>query len=324
MLLLLCALLALGAGPADVPLSRAMAALFGRGDALDLDIVIGLRAPRIILGALVGACLAMVGSTLQAVLQNDLADPYILGISAGAGVGATVAVLATGTLGPPGAASTTAFAFLSSLASVGIVYRTARVGASLPGARLLLAGVAFSSFATALSAFLLFFAPEANQVRGVFFWLIGGLGGATWSAVGTVLAVSVPGALALFLLAPAQTLFWLGDEAAQSLGLSVVRTKTTLVVISALLTATTVAVAGAIGFVGLVVPHVLRPIFGPDQRLLLPASGLAGALLLVSVDAGARSFFAPEEIPVGVLTGLLGAPFFLLILRQRGAGGGPL
>ncbi len=324
LLLAASALFALGSGAADVPIHRAVAALIGRVDGADLRIVYELRAPRVLLGILVGGGLAMVGATLQCVLQNDLADPYILGVSAGAGVGATLSMLGAAPGGPAAPWSTALFAFIAALISVAIVYRTAKVEGSLPGPRLLLAGVAFSSFATALSAFLLFFAREAAQVRGVFFWLIGGLADASWPQVLMVSLVLLPSTALLFASASRQTVFLLGDEAAQSLGLSVMRTKAALIVIAALITATTVAVAGAIGFVGLIVPHALRPFFGPDQRFLLPAASLGGALLLVTMDTAARSLFVPEEVPVGVLTGLLGAPFFLLLLRRRAVGGGPL
>lgn len=317
----LAALGALGLGAAELPFSRALGALFGRGDALELGVVLELRVPRVLLAVLVGGSLGMVGSTLQSVLHNDLADPYILGVSAGAGVGATLAMLFGPGLAPW---STTLLAFVAALVSVVLVYQAARTEGALPGARLLLAGVAWSSFATALSAFLLYFAPEARQVRGVLFWLIGGLQGAGWTEVWTVSSVTLPSALLLLASARAQTLFLLGDEAAQSLGLDVARTKSLLILLSALVTASTVAVAGAIGFVGLIVPHALRPFFGPDQRFLLPAAGLGGALLLLVMDTAARTLFAPEEVPVGVLTGLLGAPFFLLLLRRQGRGGAPL
>lgn len=320
--LTLLAVAALGVGAAEVPWSRALRALWGPSEPLELRVVRDLRAPRVLLAILVGGSLAAVGSSLQSVLQNELADPYILGVSAGAGVGATVALLFGPTAGQP--LGTTTLAFLTALLSVYAVHHAARIGGALPGGRLLLAGVAWSSFATALSAFLLFFAPEAAQVRGVFFWLLGGLAGANWTNVWTLSAVALPCLLLLFLTARTQTILRLGDEAAHGLGIDVARSKGLLIALSALLTATTVAVAGAIGFVGLIVPHALRPWFGPDQRYLLPASALGGGLLLLCMDTAARSLFAPEEVPVGVLTGLLGAPFFLLLLRRQGRGLGPV
>ena len=309
-----------------VPIS--LSDLVGAFDAAPLDaggqvrarIVAELRLPRVLLAGLVGAALAMAGATLQAVMRSALADPYILGVSSGTTV-STSLVVVTGLLSTAlGALALSTAAFTTGLISVAFVYAAARVRGRVPSIRLILAGVAWSSFATAATGFILFLAPEASQVRGVVFWLMGGLGGADWTAVTWTSAAVVPGAILLLATARWQNLLLLGDEAAQSLGLDVARTRGALVVLTALVTGSAVAFSGAIGFVGLVVPHALRPFTGPDHRRLLPAVILTGAILLIWMDALARTLFAPRELPVGLLTGLFGAPFFLLLLRRHHGG----
>jgi iron complex transport system permease protein len=284
-------------------------------DVVRAQIVGEIRLPRALLGALIGGGLAISGATLQAVMRSPLADPFVLGVSSGASVGAALAVI-TGLAGALGAGAATVLAFAAALGSVVLVYAAASVGGRVPAIRLLLAGIAWSSFATAVTGFLLYLAPEASQVRGMVFWLLGGLAAAEWSSVAWTAALALPGGALLFLTSRWQNLLLLGDEPARSLGLDVARARSILVVITALVTAAAVAFAGAIGFVGLIVPHAIRPFTGPDHTRLLPASAVAGALLLVSVDALARTILAPAEIPVGILTGLLGAPFFLVLLRR--------
>jgi iron complex transport system permease protein len=265
---------------------------------------------------MVGGALAVVGAVLQAVLRNPLADPYILGISSGASVGAALAALISGAAA--GWFVRTGLAFVAALLSVFIVYSVARVGTRLPPARLILAGVALSSFSAALTGFLLYMVPDATAMRGVVFWLMGGLSATRWTGVIWTAGWVLP--LVGLLLASArwQTTLLLGEEAALALGLDVTRVRRGLIVVCALTAGALVAFAGAIGFVGLIVPHALRPFTGPDHRRLLPAAFLFGAVLLVTMDTVSRTLLAPEELPVGILTGLLGAPFFLMLLRQRG------
>lgn len=312
-------IIALGVGAADASTSDVIAALTG-GEVSDVhrQIIRQIRLPRILGAVLVGGALAVVGATLQAVMRNPLADPYILGISAGASVGAAVVVALGGSLLAAGGTSFAAFA--TALLSVLVVYRVALVDGRLPPLRLILAGVALSSFASALTSFLLYLVPEAAAVRGVIFWLMGGLGGADWRGLAWAAAVAVPGSLALAGTGRWQTVLLLGDEAATSIGLDVARARRWLVALAAVVTGALVAFAGAIGFVGLIVPHALRPFTGPDHRRLLPAAAIFGALLLVVMDTVARTVLAPEELPVGILTGLLGAPFFLTLLSRFGEG----
>ncbi|MCC7380904.1 MAG: iron ABC transporter permease [Deltaproteobacteria bacterium] len=307
----------LGAADVASALERWFSGAFepGTQQAIQAQIIGELRLPRALLGALIGGTLAVAGAALQAMMKSPLADPFILGVSSGASVGAALAVV-LGLAATLGAGTATVLAFLAALGSVVIVYAIARVGGQVPAVRLLLAGVAWSSFASALTGLLLYLAPEASQVRGVVFWLLGGLGGAEWSSVAWTGAVAIPGAMLLFLTAPWLNLLLLGDEAARSLGLEVGRARALIALVTALVTGAAVAFSGAIGFVGLVVPHMLRPFTGPEHRRLLPACWLFGAAILVAMDTLARTLLAPREIPVGILTGLVGAPFFLALLRK--------
>lgn len=305
----------LGVGAVSLSPLEVWEALRGGGEATARTIVLELRGPRTLGAALVGGALAVVGAVLQAVMRNPLADPYVLGVSSGASVGAALAAV----FGASSLWSASTLGFGTALISVLLVYRIAQVGQRVPPLRLLLAGIAVSSFATALTSLLLYFAPEATAVRGVLFWLLGGLSGASWATLFPTAAVVVPAVAALFFLAHTQTLLLLGDEVAGNLGVDVRQARGALVAISALVAGGVVAFAGAIGFVGLIVPHALRPNTGPEHGRLLPASFLYGAALLLWMDTAARRLLAPEELPVGILCGLLGAPFFLMLLAQRGA-----
>jgi iron complex transport system permease protein len=309
-------------GAADLDVASVLRALFSSDAPQEVrDIVREIRLPRILGAIVVGGTLATVGGTLQAVMRNPLAEPYILGISSGASVGAAIAVVVFGlsTQGPIAAL----FAFGTAAASVVVVLRIAYTGGLVPPVRLLLAGVALSSFTSALTGFILYLAPNATEVRGVLFWLLGGLGGADWPGVLWAAGIALPACVALFFCARWQNLLVLGDESALSLGLDVASARKWLIGIAALAIGTVVAFSGAIGFVGLIVPHAVRRFVGPDHRRLLVASFLFGAILLVIVDAIARVIIAPQEVPVGLLTGLLGAPFFLGLLRRfKGEGEG--
>jgi iron complex transport system permease protein len=310
------------AGVVAVALASSIALTVGAADVSAIDVVMDrapetarqillvIRLPRIAGAILVGSCLAVAGATLQSVMRNPLADPYILGISSGASVGAAFAVI----IGA--AAGGALLAFATALLSVMVVYRVAKIDGRLPPLRLLLAGVALSSFASAVTGFLLYLVPEATAVRGVMFWLMGGLGAADWSGLSWAALLAVPASAALMMTGRWQTLLLLGDEAATAIGLDVARARRWLIALTAVVTGALVAFAGAIGFVGLIVPHALRPFTGPDHRRLLPAAAIYGALLMVVMDTIARTVMAPEELPVGILSGLLGAPFFLLLLAR--------
>ena len=321
-LLSLALILSIGLGAARLEAAEVVRALLDPAavEPNVAQIVRELRLPRALLGALVGASLAVSGAGLQAVMRSNLADPYVLGVSSGASIGAALAVV-TGAEHVLGGAGLMGLAYGSALLGVLVVWLLARVGGQVRATRLLLAGAAFSAFAGAITGLLLFLVPEASALRGLVFWLLGGLGAADWGLVRWTAGSTVVGVLALWALARAQNLLLLGDEVALSLGLDVVRARAAIVVAAALLTGGSVAAAGAIGFVGLVVPHMLRPWTGPDHRRLVPAAAVVGALFVVVLDVVARLALAPRELPVGILTGLLGAPVFLLLLRRAGGEG---
>jgi len=303
-----------GLSPGDV-----MRALAGTGERAARDIVWTLRAPRVLLGFLVGGGLAVAGAALQALVRNPLADPYLLGLSGGASLGAVLAI-AAGLASPWGMP---AAAFLGALAAVAVVYRLALVAGGVLDSRvLLLAGVVVGAFAGALVSGILA-VSEAGATRTALLWLMGGLGGVGWKGVGAFALYATPALLVLAREGRALDLLALGEEPAQHLGADLARTKRRVYLAASLLTAAAVASAGIIGFIGLAVPHVIRLLRGHAHRGLLPAAFLLGGAFLVLADAAARTAFAPLEIPVGVVTALVGVPVFAVLLRRGAAGRSP-
>lgn len=318
-LLLLVALTAgVGWGAVSIPPDRLIETLLGRGDPSDSAIIFSLRLPRVLGAALVGAALAAAGALLQGMLRNPLADPYVLGTSAGASVGAVAGLLLGGAVG---FIVVPALAFVGALLSVLFVWRLARVGAEVPVVTLLLAGVVVSAFAGSLVTFMLV-ASDRLQLRlsAVIGWLMGGVTVVTWEQLLAAAAlVGVAFLLAMLVAQPLDALS-LGDDAASGVGIDVERTKRVVLAASALLAAAAVSLAGLVAFIGLVAPHATRVLLGPSHTRLVVASALAGAVFLVAADLLARVALAPAEIPVGVITGLIGGPFFFALLwRHRAA-----
>jgi iron complex transport system permease protein len=289
-------------------------AFTGSGDPSLRFILLELRAPRVALGFLVGGGLAMAGAVFQALLRNPLAEPYILGISGGAAAGA-VAVLALGLAGAaswylPGAA------FAGALLAMALVFGVAASAHRRLDVRvLLLSGVVVGAFFAAVIALILALS-DAPTVRGAVLWMMGSLSGASWRVVVIVGAYTLPTALLILALARPLNVLSIGEETASYLGTPVERTKRLAYAVASLVAAAGVAFVGVIGFVGLVVPHAVRLVSGPDHRTLLPLSALAGGCFLVLADLGARVAFAPTEIPIGVITAFVGVPFFLVLLRR--------
>ncbi|MEU1905668.1 FecCD family ABC transporter permease [Streptomyces hygroscopicus] len=280
-------------------------------------IVWQLRVPRALLAVLVGAGLGLVGTAVQALVRNPLADPYLLGISGGASLGAVAAiVLGLGAGGALGLGLSGA-AFAGALATFALVWAVARRGGGFAPLRLVLAGVAIGQFLSGFTSYLVLRAGDEQQTHSVLFWLMGSLGGATWELL-VAPAVAVPVAL-LWLLARARGLnaLLMGDETAAGLGIDVARLRRELFTLTSVLTGVLVAVSGAIAFVALMVPHVCRLAIGGDHRRLLPVSALFGALLLVLVDIVCRTAMDTQELPVGVVTSLIGAPALLYLLDRR-------
>ena len=310
----LAVLLSVRLGSVPLTTAEVVSALRGSGDEVHRMILLDLRLPRAVLGLLVGGGLALAGSVFQALLRNPLAEPFILGISGGAAAGAVLA-LALG-LAAAGSGFLPAAAFAGALIAILLVFGVASAAERTLDVRvLLLAGVVVGSFFSAVIALTLSLS-EARAVRSAILWMMGSLSGATWESVAVVGAYTIPCALVLLGLARALNLMAVGEETATYLGTDVERVKKLAYGVASLVTAAGVAVAGIIGFVGLIVPHGIRLLIGSDQRFLLPLSFLAGAAFLAFADLVARLLLAPVEIPIGVVTAFLGVPLFLVLLRR--------
>lgn len=303
-------------GAVDMTLPEVWRALLGEGDDASSVIVRQLRAPRALQAALCGAALATSGAAFQALLRNPLAEPYILGVSSGAAVGAVVMVV-LGFAAYAGWVIPVA-ALLGALFSVMLVLRIALgVGNVLDARVLLLSGVVVAAFFNAVILLVLTFS-DLESFRSAIFWMMGSNAGATWRSVGLLAVWTAPALLGLIALSRALNLLSVGELTAAYLGVRVEHTKRVAFGLASLLAAIAVAASGVIGFVGLVVPHVVRIAWGNDYRLLLPASALLGAAFLVLADLLARTVAAPTELPIGVVTAFVGVPFFIWLLRRRG------
>ena len=301
-------------GSVPVGASELWAVMVGGGDAAHRDIILQLRLPRVLLAGLVGGGLAVAGATLQALLRNPLAEPYILGMSGGASVGA-VLVLSLG-LATTGSWVMPLAAFAGAVGAILLVFRVATsTGRGMDVRVLLLAGVVVAAFFTACITFILSIS-SARTVQSAILWIMGSLAAADWGDVVTATIYTIPAGLLLMALARPLNLMAIGEETAHYLGADVEGVKRVALGVAALITAAAVAVAGVIGFVGLVVPHAVRIAVGSDHRALLPLAFLAGAAFLTLADLIARVALAPAEIPVGVVTAFVGVPLFLVLLRR--------
>lgn len=312
-------------GPTVVPLSDTVrylgAALtggtIGADDVTGYSIVWQVRTPRVLLAVVVGAGLSVIGVAVQAMVRNALADPFILGVSSGASVGAS-AVVSFGLFASFGVYALSGAAFLSALAASALVYGAARSRLGLSPLRLVLVGVALAYGFQALMSVIVFFAPFGETARTVLFWLLGSLGGASWGSL--PIAAAVVGMAIVLLLRKSRALdvLAMGDESAASLGLDASSLRRRLFLLTAVVTGALVAVSGAVGFVGLVMPHLVRILLGAGHARVLTIAPLAGAIFLVWVDLVSRTVFAPRELPLGVITALVGVPVFVTLMRRRG------
>lgn len=301
---------------AEILLHRSLGLPAVTATATEEAIVWQVRLPRVLLGGLVGAGLAVCGAALQAMVRNVLADPYLLGINSGASSGAAAAILFGAGVGF-GAYALPASAFVGALGASLLVYWLARTGGRVTSTRLLLAGVATGYALYAATSFLVFASGSAEGARSVMFWLLGSLGLAQWDGLLAVCAVSVLlTTVVLTLLGRHLDALAIGDETAHALGISPDGLRTLLLVVVALCVGVAVSAAGSIGFVGLVVPHLARRAVGPAHRRLVPAAALIGAILLISADVLARTVLTPQEVPIGIVTALLGAPFLAALIRR--------
>ncbi len=313
LLLLLAAILSLAIGSVFISPAELWKILRGLGDETFTFIIWQIRLPRTVLVALTGAALSGSGAAYQGLFRNPLADPFLIGVASGAGLGAVIAMSIQWPYSFWGLMAIPMSAFIAALLTVFIVYFLARVGQTIPTTNLILAGVAFSSFATSLTSFLML--RSTSEVRRALGWLLGGASQAGWTAILAILPYIVIGLGILLINGHRFNLLQFGDDQAQQLGLNITRTKTILLIAASLATAAAVAFSGIIGFIGLVVPHVIRIWFGGDYRRLIPLSIIGGASALLVSDVVARIVLAPQEIPVGIITSLVGAPFFLWVLR---------
>lgn len=304
-------------GPADIRFDEVWASIgshLGLGatplSPLRDGIVWELRLPRVLTAAAVGAGLAISGAVMQAITRNPLADPYLLGLSSGASLGAVaVLVLGVSVLLP-------AAAFLGALVALAATLLIAGSGSALTPSRMILAGIAVSSLGAALTSFVIFWTATGDSYREIISWLLGSLAGARWPAVAIAVTAIVVIGIPLMIGGRVLDAFAFGDTSAAALGVSVARTRWVMLVGTALLTGGMVSVSGSIGFVGLILPHAVRLIVGAQHRALLPLAALSGAIFLIWCDTAARALFDPRELPVGIVTAVIGAPVFVLLLMR--------
>ncbi len=329
-LLVLCAaaiaILSLKAGAVEISAGRVVAILLGSQAETGRDalVVLNVRLPRLLLGLLVGAALAVSGAMMQGLFRNPLADPGIVGVSAGAGLAAAVTIVLgerfiTPVIGASPFLLLPVGAFLGGLATTLALYGIATREGRTSVATMLLAGIALGALAGAFTG-LLAYASDDRQLRDLTFWSLGSLGGATWAKLAVVAPIILPILIATPMLARGLNALVLGEAEAYHLGIGVQRLKTTIILLVAAAVGASVAVAGVIGFVGIVVPHLLRLAIGPDHRLLLPLCAILGGALLAGADILARTIVAPAELPIGIVTAAIGAPFFLWLLLHRNRG----
>jgi iron complex transport system permease protein len=285
---------------------------------IEETIIIQIRMPRILAGALVGTALSAAGVLYQGIFKNPMADPYVLGVSAGAAVGASLAIVLGVNISLFGLGALQFLSFTCSLITIFIVYNISRVGSKVPVTTLLLSGIAVSIFLSAIVTIMKVIAGE--RLHAVVFWLIGGFSYVEWKDVWAVMPLICLGTAAAYSYARDLNILSLGEETAQHLGVEVEKVKKMLLIFGSLITAAAVSISGLISFIGLIVPHITRILIGPDHRILLPASTIVGATLLVICDAVARVIVSPAELPVGVITALSGGPFFIYLLRKKKEG----
>ncbi|MED4454276.1 iron ABC transporter permease [Metabacillus fastidiosus] len=292
------------------------------GEYIDADwsktqerIIWDIRLARVLLGAVVGAGLSVVGVVIQALVRNSLADPYILGISSGSSVAATLVIL-FGAFSFFGQYALSLGAFLGAALSMILVYMLAQAGGRIQTTRLLLAGVAVSFIMSAVTNFIVTMAPKESGIREAMFWMMGSLAGAKWEYLTIPAVVIMLGSGYLFLYSRSLNALLMGEETAATLGINIDSFRKILVIITSLITGTVVAVSGSIGFIGLVVPHLARLLVGSDHKRVLPVSILIGMILVIWSDVFARLVLAPQELPIGVVTAICGGPFFIWLLRR--------
>jgi iron complex transport system permease protein len=309
-------------GSSTIPLEEGVKVLFRwlssglSPDTTYEQIILAIRLPRVLMGCVVGAALSLAGAILQGIFRNPMADPYVIGVSSGAALGASLAIALGVGFTIFGMAAISAMAFAMAMVAIMIVYNLSRVGGRVPAMTLLLSGIAVSILFSAVTSLLSVFA--GGKLHGLYFWLLGSLSESRWEHVMVTAPVMISCAFAASLYARDLNIMSLGEEAAVTLGVDVESTKLALIMVSSLTTSIAVSFTGTIAFVGLMVPHIVRLLVGPDHRVLLPCSALFGAIFLTLCDDVARGLAqVAAQIPVGIVTALAGGPFFIYLLRRR-------
>jgi iron complex transport system permease protein len=278
-------------------------------------IILSIRLPRVLLGVLVGASLSTAGTAFQGILKNPMADPYVIGISSGAALGAAISIVFKFDFNILGISTLSISAFLGALIAVFIVYNIAKVGNKVPVTTLLLAGIAVGQFLTAIMSFLMVI--YSKDMSKIIYWTLGSLAGKGWKPL---IRISIPTILSIIMMnifARDLNIMLTGEESAHSLGVEVEKIKVYVLLLGSFMTSMVVSISGIIGFVGLIIPHIVRMIVGPDHRILLPSSALVGGIFMIFTDTIARTIISPVEIPVGIITALFGGPFFIYLLRKK-------
>lgn len=314
-------------GVANITFSNSMQILMGKipfiNKLINVDnisethklIIINIRLPRIILSALIGAGLSVVGCVFQAIFKNPMADPYVLGISSGSALGASISIVMGISSMAFGIAGTTLFAFIGAIFTTVLVYFIAKTGTKLPTNTLLLAGVSVSFLFSSINSLIMIF--NRDRVEQIVFWTMGSLASATWKQVISLFFFIIIGFILIIIYSRDLNLMLMGDETACNLGIEVNFVKKFLLIVSSIIIASCVSVSGVIGFVGLIVPHITRMIVGPNHKVLLPFSTLGGAIFMIICDTLSRILAPPAEIPVGAITALFGAPYFIYLLIKN-------
>ena len=314
-------------GVANITFSNSMQILMGKipfiNKLINVDnisethklIIINIRLPRIILSALIGAGLSVVGCVFQAIFKNPMADPYVLGISSGSALGASISIVMGISSMAFGIAGTTFFAFIGAIFTTVLVYFIAKTGTKLPTNTLLLAGVSVSFLFSSINSLIMIF--NRDRVEQIVFWTMGSLASATWKQVISLFLFVIIGFILIIIYSRDLNLMLMGDETACNLGIEVNFVKKFLLIVSSIIIASCVSVSGVIGFVGLIVPHITRMIVGPNHKVLLPFSTLGGAIFMIICDTLSRILAPPAEIPVGAITALFGAPYFIYLLIKN-------
>ena len=323
-LLILSVVCAVGIGPVFIPFRTVWRVIlnrqFGLGEIADIDentrnIIWTLRTPRVLEDALIGMSLTLSGISMQAFTRNPLASPYVLGISSGSYLGAVVA-MTTSVFSVLGSYRTEAGAFCGAMFSIITVYLMAKTGTDVAPIRLVLVGMAASALFSAVGNYIVYVNPDETKVRNASFWMLGSLASAEWEDLIPPAVVLPPAFICLMTLTRSMNAMMMGESSAVTLGMNTNRDRNLIIFVSAVLTGTAVAVAGCIGFIGLIIPHIVRSIVGADHRKVLPLSVLVGGMFLIWSDVVARMVHAPSEIPIGIITAMIGAPFFLWMVRS--------